>query len=290
MDIKKMREEVIAVLKEMGVPYDLETADIVKINDSHLYGIVFKQGDIGKTIYINDFIDTGASAADIAEQIVTACETSTDAPPINMIDVLKAGQPISEISDNLYVALVGDDRNEEYLKQVISMSVGNGLSFICQVRYNTGDGNGFMSTTITKDLAKSNHWDVQELFDLALTNTDQKDPAVLYSMSDALFMEAKTDLLSSEDDITDEMLILSNRSGMFGAVAMFLPEVIDRIHDKLKQSFFAIPSSVHEFIIIPESSGMTIATLNAMCREANATVVRYNEVLSDNVLYMPYRK
>ena len=103
-------------------------------------------------------------------------------------------------------------------------------------------------------------------------------------------MEAKTDLLSSEDDITDEMLILSNRSGMFGAVAMFLPEVIDRIHDKLTQSFFAIPSSVHEFIIIPESSGMTIATLNAMCREANATVVRYNEVLSDNVLYMPYRK
>lgn len=285
-----MREEVIAVLRDMGVPYDLETADIVKINDSHLYGIVFKQGDIGKTIYVNDFIDTDASAADIAEQIVTACETSTDVPPIDIIDILKAGQPISEISDNLYVALVGDDRNEEYLKRVISMPAGNGLSFICQVRYNTSDGNGFMSTTITKDLARSNHWDVQELFDLALTNTDAKDPAVLYSMSDALFMEAKTNLLSSDDDITDEMLILSNKSGMFGAVVLFLPDVIDRIHVKLKQSFFAIPSSIHEFIIIPESSGMTMPALNAMCREANATVVRYNEILSDNVLYMPYRK
>ena len=290
MDIRKMREEVIAVLREMGVPYDLETADIVKINDSHLYGIVFRQGDIGKTIYINDFIDTGASAADIAEQIVTAYETATDVPPIDMIDGLKACQPISEISDNLFVALVGDDRNEEYLKQVVSMSVGNCLSFICQVRYNTSDGNGFMSTTITKDLAKSNNWNIQELFDLALTNTDEKDPAVLYSMNDALFMEAKTDLLSSDEDVSDEMLILSNRSGMFGAVAMFLPDVIDKIHDKLKQSFFAIPSSIHEFIIIPESSGMTMPALNAMCREANATVVRYNEILSDNVLYMPYRK
>ncbi|MBR2546842.1 MAG: hypothetical protein IKF07_01440 [Eubacterium sp.] len=288
MDIRKMREDVIAVMREMEIPYELETADIVKINDSHMYGIVFKQGDVGKTIYINDFMDTGASAADIAEQIITACETATDVPPFDMIDTLKAGQPISEISDNLYVALVGDDRNEEYLKQVISMPAGSGLSFICQVRYNTGEG--FMSTTITKDLAKSNNWNIQELFDIALTNTDEKDPAVMYGMNDALFMEAKNNLLSSDEDVSDEMLILSNRSGMFGAVAMFLPDVIDKIHDRLKQAFFAIPSSIHEFIIIPESSGMTMPALNAMCREANATVVRYNEILSDNVLYMPYKK
>lgn len=209
-------------------------------------------------------------------------------PSIEMIDGLKAGQDLSEISDNLYVALVGDDRNEKYLKQVVSMPAGSGLSFICQIRYETGEG--FLSTTITKDLAESNHWDIQELFDIALTNTDQKDPAVLYSMSDALFMEAKADLLSSDDDITDNMLILSNRSGMFGAVALFLPDVIDKIHERLGQAFFAIPSSIHEFIIIPESSGMTMPALNAMCREANATVVRYNEILSDTVLYMPYQK
>lgn len=290
MDIKEMRKEIITVLREMGVPYEIETADIVKINDAHLYGIVIKQGDIGKTIYVNDFIAEDATPAEIAEQIITACETSTDIPPIEMIDDLKAGQDLSEINDNLYVALVGDDRNEEYLKQVVSMPAGSGLSFICQIRYETTDCNGFMSTTVTKDLAESNHWNIQELFDLALTNTDQKDPAVLYSMSDALFMEAKTDLLSTDDDISDEMLVLSNRSGMFGAAAMFLPDVIDQIHNRLKQAFFAIPSSIHEFIIIPESSGMTMPALNAMCREANATVVRYNEILSDNVLYMPYHK
>ena len=290
MDIRTMREDVIAVMKDMGVPYELETADIVKINDARMYGIVFKQGDLGKTIYINDFIGEDATPAEIAEQIITACETSTDVPPIELIDDLKAGQDLSEISGNLFVALVGNDRNEEYLKRVVSMPAGSGLSFICQIRYETIDCNCFMSTTITKDLAESNGWDIQKLFDLALTNTDQKDPAVLYSMSDALFMEAKTDLLSTDDDISDEMLVLSNRSGMFGAVSLFMPEVIDQIHSRLKQAFFAIPSSIHEFIIIPESSGMTMPALNAMCREANATVVRYNEILSDNVLYMPYNK
>ena len=288
MNIRKTREEIIGVLRDMGVPYEIDKADIIKMNDLHLYGIVLTQDNVGKTLYINDFADADVSPAEIAEQIVTACETSTDVPPFDMIDDLSSGQPISEISDRLFVALVGDDRNSEYLEQVISRSVGSGLSFICQIRYGAVDG--FLSTTITKELAGSNHWDTEELFDLAISNTMEKDPAILCSMNDALFLNTKEDLLSSDDAITDEMLILSNRSGMFGAASLFLPGMVDRIHARLKESYFAIPSSVHEFIIIPASSGMTMSALRAMCREANASVVKYNEILSDNVLYMPYNK
>lgn len=36
------------------------------------------------------------------------------------------------------------------------------------------------------------------------------------------------------------------------------------VHERLGEAFFAIPSSVHEFIIIPESSGMTMPALNAI--------------------------
>ncbi len=286
MNIRKTREEVIAVLNDMGVPYEIEKADIVKMNDMHLYGIVLKQGNVGKTLYINDFVDAGVSPSEIAEQIVTACETSTDVPPFDMIDDLSSEQPISDISDKLFVALIGDDRNSEYLEQVISRSVGSGLSFICQIRYAAGDG--FLSTTITKELAESNLWNTEELFDIAVSNTAENDPAILCSMSDALFLNRKANLLSTDDEITDEMLILSNRSGMFGAVSLFLPGIVGRVHARLKEAFFAIPSSVHEFIVIPESSGMTMSALKAMCREANESVVRYNEILSDNVLYMPY--
>lgn len=288
MDFKKKREEVIAVLKEMGIPYEIDTADVIKMNDMHMYGIVFQQGDIGKTLYINDFADADISAAEMAETLLTACETSTDAPPFEMMDGLTLSQPISDISEHLYVALVGDDRNKEFLDQVVSMRAGSGLSFICQIRYDAGDG--FLSTTVTKELAESNHWDVEELFALATVNSSEKNPAVLCRMNDALFMDKRTDLLTTEEKVSGEMLILSNRAGMFGAASLFLPGIIDRIHEKIGEAFFAIPSSVHEFIIIPESSGMTMPALNAMCREANESVVRYNEILSDNVLYMPYNR
>lgn len=288
MDFKRRREEVIAVLKGMDIPYEIDTADVIKMNDMHLYGIVFRQGDIGKTLYINDFADADISAAEMAEELLTACETSTDAPPFEMMSDLTSDQSLSDISDHLFVALVGDDRNKEFLDQVVSTRVGSGLSFICQIRFDMGDG--FMSTTVTKELAESNHWDVEELFCLAIVNSSEKNPAVLCSMSDALSMGKRTDLLTTEEKISDEMLLLSNKTGMFGASSLFLPDVVDRIHEKIGEAFFAIPSSVHEFIIIPESSGMTMPALNAMCREANESVVRYNEILSDDVLYMPYNR
>ena len=288
MDIRKTREEVIAVLKKMDIPYEIDTADVIKMNDMHLYGIVFQQGDIGKTLYINDFGDADISAAEMAEELLTACETSTDAPPFEMMNGLTSDQPLSDISDHLYVALVGDDRNKEFLDQVVSKRAGSGLSFICQIRFDMGDG--LMSTTVTKELAESNHWDEEELFALATENSAEKNPAVLCRMSDALFMEKRTDLLTTEEKISGEMLLLSNKTGMFGASSLFLPGIVDKIHEKIGEAFFAIPSSVHEFIIIPESSGMTMPALNAMCREANESVVRYNEILSDNVLYMPYNR
>ena len=288
MDFKRKREEVIGVLKEMDIPYEIDTADVIKMNDMHLYGIVFQQGDIGKTLYLNEFADADLSAAEMAEELLTACETSADIPPFELMDNLASGQSLSEISDNLFVALVGDERNKEFLDQVVSKRVGSGLSFICQIRFNTGDG--VLSTNVTKELAVSNHWDEEELFTLATVNSSEKNPAVLCRMNDALFMDNRTDLLESEEKVIGEMMILSNRTGLFGAAAMFLPGVIDKIHEKIEEAFFAIPSSVHEFIIIPESSGMTMPALNAMCREANESVVRYNEILSDNVLYMPYNR
>lgn len=288
MDFKRKREEVIAVLKEMDIPYEIDSTDVIKMNDMHLYGIVFQQGDIGKTLYINDFAGTDISAAEIAEELLTACETSADVPPFEMMDGLTLNQSISDISEHLYVALVGDDRNKEFLDQVVSMRAGSGLSFICQIRYEAGDG--FLSTTVTKELAESNNWDVEELFTLAAANSSEKDPAILCRMNDALFMNNRSDLLMTEEEISGEMLILSNRTGLYGAATLFLPGIVDRIHEKIGEAFFAIPSSVHEFIIIPESSGMTMPMLNSMCREANESVVRYNEVLSDNVLYMPYNR
>lgn len=288
MDFRRKREEVIAVLKELDIPYEIETADVIKMNDLHFYGIVFQQGDIGRTLYINDFADTDISAAEMAEALLTACETSADVPPFEMMNSLSSGQPLSEISDNLFVALVGDDRNKEFLDQVVSKRVGSGLSFICQIRFNTGDG--VLSTTITKELAESNRWDVEELFALATVNSSEKDPVVLCRMNDALLMDNRSDLLTTEEDVSSEMMILSNRTGLYGAASLFLPDIVDRIHEKIGEAFFAIPSSIHEFIIIPESSGMTMPVLNSMCREANESVVRYNEILSDNVLYMPYNK
>ena len=83
-----------------------------------------------------------------------------------------------------------------------------------------------MSTTIKKELAESNHWNVKDLFNTAIENSAEKDPAILTSMNDALFMGERTNLLEDEEKISEGMMILSNRSGMYGAAAIFFPGII----------------------------------------------------------------
>jgi hypothetical protein len=59
----------------------------------------------------------------------------------------------------------------------------------------------------------------------------------------------------------------------------------ERIADKLGEGYYALPSSLHEFIIIPESAGIDAREMCEMVKTANKTVVEPKDVLSDNVLH-----
>ena len=96
-------------------------------------------------------------------------------------------------------------------------------------------------------------------------------------------------LLDKEDCGSEEMLILTNKSQTFGASSLFLPGVIDKIHACLGTGFYAIPASIHEFIIVSDSKDVTIEDLSNICEEANETIVAQKDILSDHVMYFPMK-
>ena len=67
----------------------------------------------------------------------------------------------------------------------------------------------------------------------------------------------------------------------YGAICMFFDGVMETIHSKLG-NFYALPSSVHEWIVVPRNIG-DLDILRIMVREVNATVVDPKEKLSDDV-------
>ena len=81
----------------------------------------------------------------------------------------------------------------------------------------------------------------------------------------------------------DSMYILTTNRFQLGAVALFYPGVAEKIAEMAGGNFYAIPSSVHEFIILPESDKYSEEELQAMLESGNRDVVSEDDILSDTI-------
>lgn len=81
----------------------------------------------------------------------------------------------------------------------------------------------------------------------------------------------------------DSMYILTTNRFQLGAVALFYPGVAEKIAEMAGGNFYAIPSSVHEFIILPESDKYSEEELQAMLESGNREVVSEDDILSDTI-------
>ena len=61
------------------------------------------------------------------------------------------------------------------------------------------------------------------------------------------------------------------------------------VSDVLNSSYYVLPSSIHELIVVPESIGMNRLQLENMVEEINQTEVEQEEILS-NTVYRYIRK
>ena len=84
---------------------------------------------------------------------------------------------------------------------------------------------------------------------------------------------------------SSRMYVLGNERKLFGAAAMFYDGVLEEFSDKIKKSFFILPSSVHEVILLPDDGIRKAEDLWEMVCEINATQVEPEEVLTNAVYY-----
>lgn len=289
---EEMKQRIAEAFSEdMRKDISLNDADVTKINDQKLKGISFKRSnsEAAPTIYLNKYFDQymrGRSVEDIRNEIVevymnTLSEKTPEMSPKRM--------DFDTVKDHLTFRVVEINRNRDYLSEKPYALLGNGLAAVCDIKmYEELDG--IWQTTVTNDLAEKQGYDKAELFCYAMGNAEKVDPPKLTSMGANIMMQDNTenllDTLGELDDVSKELMyVISNESGMYGAAALFYPGMQERIADKLGESYYAIPSSLHEYIIVPESAGIEAKQLVDMLKQANETVVAPGDVLSDNLLH-----
>lgn len=148
-------------------------------------------------------------------------------------------------------------------------------------------GDGMGSTLVTNSLLEQYGITAEQLHEDAMKNSQEMMPVKIAPMATLLSG------VPEEEAMLDgqlPMMVITNQELMFGASAMFYPEAMDQLAEKMGGDYFILPSSVHEIIAIPNDSNSNVQDLEQMVHEINSTQVEPKAQLSDRVYHYDARK
>ncbi len=287
-DVREFMESAADVIADMinnrsERKVKLSYVRVVKINDQALNGLrLEREGDnAAPVLYLDEMYDAymeGEKFDTLVMQAFEAFMQVKDAEPHERPD---ADEDIFS-RGHLAVRVIEKSRNTEYLKEHPSRDLGNGFAAVCDIVVR--DSAGMWRSAVTRELAEKYEAGVQQMFDAALGNAEKYDPAVMMSletMLEAMVDPAKRMPAGINVRPGASSYVLTNRSKAFGAAALFYPGIAEKLND----SFYALPSSLSEFIIVPAGLCASARQLGGIVKRVNAKTVPAEEVLSDRVLF-----
>lgn len=120
----------------------------------------------------------------------------------------------------------------------------------------------------------------------ALENIRSSCSYGIRSLEEVLIRMCSTKLPCSTDfQSPSPIYVLTNTKGFLGAAGLLLDSLLADFAVLIENSFFILPSSIHEVLLVPESSEMDMGTLSEMVCAVNESEVSPQEVLSDHAYY-----
>ena len=276
--IKEVKE---AVESKVGTGFDVTVNKVTKNNNLILDGLVIKATDtnIAPTIYLNGYYERYEDGAmnldDVVESIIDTYNhhnsVTFDISTFTDFDAVK---------NRICYKLVNTASNKKLLEDVPHRELFD-LSIVYYVVVSV-EANVTGSIIIHNNHIKL--WDITEndLYEFASDNTKRLLPAGIKSMFDTLSEMVDMEDLPNTDDF---MYVLTNKEKLQGASTILYPDVLSTFAMKKNANLWLIPSSIHEWIIIPDDGNMNRETLSKMIQEVNGSQLAVDEILSDHPYY-----
>ena len=251
------RNDIILELKNRG--YHAEPQDVVK-NGVMKEGIILRtSSNIAPTVYVDDFIKRGLSATEAAEACIRIFESNSSIS----FDV---NQLLSRtfLWKNCYLGLQKTS-DENITKEATEYE---GIEAYVYVRIDIGDGKG--SIKITPDILKRANVSGSSILRHAKENTFKETKFVNLAY-----------MLGIPEEVTG-FTCITNECQTKGASAILNKDALKSYGERYDtHRIIAIPSSVHEWILIPYTEEMDIDYFTAMVREVNDAQVAPEEQLAN---------
>ncbi len=186
-----------------------------------------------------------------------------------------------EIKKKLVIDLTGIEGKEDFLKDKPHKLVGSDLAIVYKIEL-VNDDEKCTRATVSRSMLEDLGIDELQLHEDALEMSQINCPATVMT----LYESAIGDAPGAEELEQDlDQIVVSNKQQIGGAAALFYPGVMDQVAERLHDSYYILPSSIHELIMIPERSVGNYREIEDMVKEINRVAVDPKDRLSDHVYH-----
>ena len=236
-----------------------------------------KGGNMSPVLYPHkayEYFEKGMAYPELLEKMVEEAENALENAPKNFkID-------LEYLNENISMQLVNTQKSREYLRNIPHKEIED-LSIIYRVikeieqDYSSG-------VVVTNQLLKYLGLSKDELHKIALEKAPVNMKFQINGLSELLGIENSDETI---DIPYNPMMCISNEKMLYGASAIFYPEALERCASAMNGDFFIIPSSVHEVLIYPDDSRISVESLKSIVMEINSQYLDPKEFLSNNVYH-----
>ena len=245
---------------------------IVSVDDSKM-SMAFRLKEIFKDVSEGESMDTAVC------KMVNTIEANISVIKTKESDVKSFITDYEQVKEHTYLRLIPGTSpilGETPHKMIEDMAVVVNIQLV-----NFSDENGRSCVVVSKPLMDMYGVDEAQLFADAEKNSLANEPIVFTPLGDMIKHLIETEELPSPEDVGIVTYIATNKSGFQGAAVAAYPEFAEKAAEAIGGSFYMIPSSVHEFILIKDDGTPKAKDLNKMIKNVNETVLEPRDLLSE---------
>ena len=284
-----MKESIRDYLPEEYAEAEIEVKEVKKLNSSYPAMIIRREGEeLTPSINLLDAFyrsEEGENLLYIMPVVAEAVQVKPEGMKVMALGVY------SQVKDHLVIRVSSLEQNREILKDVPYRPVED-LALTVHILVGR-DGGSLASAMVTNSLLEQYGISKDQLFEDALKVTDKnlipQIQPMEFLINRMLGMEQGYEPPASFEeqlesfDLREGMAVLTNRECINGAASLFYPGVMEKIGEQMQCSYFVLPSSVHETILLPDDGHFQLSDLEHMVRDINRSEVAPQDRLSDNV-------
>lgn len=278
-------ETVQEHVKSMVEPEFSVSIQPIQKNNGVVYdGLTFinPSCNISPTIYLNHYYHRyldGVSIEDICEDIMNTYKEHAPKHSAN-VDLFTK---FENCKSKIVMKLINYDQNIDFLKDTPHFKYLD-FAIIFQILVDYDKQNN-ASITIKNNLLLI--WDItkDDLYDEAIINMPRLLPHKLDNIVDVLKRQNPLIELKPE-----KLFVLTNYNFLNGATSILYPGLLEEISNKFDSDLILLPSSIHEFLIVPSDSIDQMMNYDKLIQDVNSTQLTDSEILSDHSYYYSREK